>query len=230
MIYISDQIRPEAQNVITRLHKMGIKVYVITGDNKRTALHVASLLEIAQDHVIYDCLPSDKVNKIRMLQQQNNQVVAMVGDGINDAPALAQADVGIAIASGTDIATEAADLVLMKSNLTAVVIAIHLSRVIVRRIYLNLGWALLYNIIAIPLAAGVLLPVTHQALPPYIAGLSMAMSSVSVLVSSLLLYCYKKPNITSNIGSVKRSHTRTGVEMQDIRSSHKKSIESSFPL
>ena len=150
---------------------------MITGDNKRTALHVASLLNIPQEQVIYECLPSDKVNKVRMLQQNKKQVVAMVGDGINDSPALAQADVGMAIATGTDIAVDAADLVLMQSDLKAVLTAIDLSRAIVRRIYLNLSWALLYNTIAIPLAGGALLPFTHTAVPPYVAGLAMALSS-----------------------------------------------------
>eukprot|EP00624_Nannochloropsis_granulata_P004403 evm.model.NODE_31921_length_33497_cov_50.621609.7 len=192
-IEILDRPRPEAKAVLQALsQKLKLQVYMVTGDNARTAATVARGLGIPASHVMAETLPSNKVSKIKELQSRGH-IVAMVGDGINDAPALAQADVGLAIGAGVEVAQEAADMVLMKSDLTAVLTAIHLSRVIVRRIYLNLVWALLYNVVSIPLAAGLLLPWLHTPLPPYVAGAAMALSSVSVVASSLALKWYTPP-------------------------------------
>ena len=194
-IEILDRPRPEAKAVLRALSQdLKLQVYMVTGDNARTAATVARGLGIPASHVMAETLPSNKVAKIKDLQRRGH-VVAMVGDGINDAPALAQADVGLAIGAGVEVAQEAADMVLMKSDLTAVLTAIHLSRVIVRRIYLNLVWALLYNVVGIPLAAGLLLPWLHTAIPPYVAGAAMALSSVSVVASSLALKWYTPPRV-----------------------------------
>lgn len=197
-IEILDRPRPEAKAVLRALsQKLKLQVYMVTGDNARTAATVARGLGIPASHVMAETLPSNKVSKIKELQSRGH-IVAMVGDGINDAPALAQADVGLAIGAGVEVAQEAADMVLMKSDLTAVLTAIHLSRVIVRRIYLNLVWALMYNVVGIPLAAGLLLPWLHTAIPPYVAGAAMALSSVSVVASSLALKWYSPPSVRIN--------------------------------
>ncbi len=137
-------------------------------------------------------MPADKASKIEELQH-NGQVVAMIGDGINDSPALAKADLGIAIGAGSHIAVDAADMVLVRNNLEDVVVALDLSRTVFRRIKWNLMWALIYNIIAIPFAAGVWYPYTHTLVPPQFAGLAMAFSSVSVVMSSLALRLYTRP-------------------------------------
>lgn len=193
-IALSDSIKPEATEVVSVLRQRGIKIYMLTGDNERTARLIAQAVGI-QD-VFAQVLPSHKASKIKELQAEGH-VVAMVGDGINDAPALAQADLGIAVGTGTDIAVEAADVVLIKDHLMDVAVAIHLSHATVRRIHLNLLWAVIYNWIGIPLAAGVLFPVGVM-LTPVIASLAMAFSSVSVVCSSLLLKRYKKPTFGRN--------------------------------
>jgi len=194
-IEINDAPRPESAATIAALEKLGIKVWMLTGDNVVTAKAIGKELGIAEERILADTLPSKKMAKISDLQEQGS-VVAMVGDGINDSPALAQADVGIAIGAGTEIAIEAADMVLVQSNLDGVLTAIHLSKAIVKRIHLNFAWAMLYNIFGIPLAAGVFLPIMHTVIPPHFAGLAMALSSVSVVSSSLLLKYYRKPNIS----------------------------------
>jgi len=158
---------------------------MLTGDNARTAQAIASQAGI--DQVFSDVLPSEKASKVRELQAEG-RVVAMVGDGINDSPALAQANVGIAVGAGTDIAIETADVVLMRSNLADVVTCIDISRRTFRRIKLNLFLAFVYNTAAIPVAAGVFYPLMYPTpMPPWVAGLAMAVSSISVLISSLLL-------------------------------------------
>ncbi|XP_051137754.1 probable copper-transporting ATPase HMA5 [Andrographis paniculata] len=190
ILAISDPLKPGAREVISFLKSMKVKSIVVTGDNWGTANAIAK--EVGIDSVFAEAKPEHKAEKVKELQAAGN-VVAMVGDGINDSPALVAADVGMAIGAGTDIAIEAADIVLMKSNLEDVITAIHLSRMTFSRIRLNYLWALGYNILGIPIAAGALFPSTGFRLPPWIAGAAMAASSVSVVCSSLLLKNYKRP-------------------------------------
>lgn len=187
---ISDPVKPEAAGVIAALQKHGLQCHMLTGDNRATARTIAAQLGIA--HVSAEVLPAGKAAFVAELQA-GGAAVAMVGDGVNDSPALAKADVGIAIGRGTDIAIEAADYVLMRSELDDVLTALDLSRVTFNRIRMNYLWAFGYNAVAIPIAAGVLYPGLHFQLPPWVAGACMAMSSVSVVCSSLLLRRYKAP-------------------------------------
>lgn len=208
---IMDQAKDEATLTVNVLQQIfGIKVHMLTGDNIRTAKNVANFIGIPVNNVKADVLPEEKVDYIRLLRSQGEHV-AMVGDGINDSPALAEADVGIAIGSGTQIAHEAAGIVLVNSSLTDLLVAIDLARTIYFRIQLNLIWALGYNTLAIPIAAGLLYPWTHMALPPYVAAFAMALSSVSVLMSSLSLNRYIPPTFDKRYGRNMRS-CELGVE------------------
>jgi Cu2+-exporting ATPase len=184
LIAIADAVRPTARETIERLHNLGVQVAMLTGDNRATAKRIAA--ELGLDTVFAEVLPGQKADKVKELQA-TGKLVAMVGDGINDAPALAQADVGIAIGAGTDVAVETADVVLMKSDPVDVLGAIALSRATVRKMKQNLFWAVGYNTIAFPIAAGVFYPSIGLLLRPEIAALSMAGSSFLVAVNALLL-------------------------------------------
>lgn len=189
LIALADVLKESSHEAVKRLHRLGIKTFMITGDNKRVAQAVGH--ELGIDEINAEVLPQDKINIIKSYQKQGLKV-AMVGDGINDAPALAQADIGIAIGSGTDVAKETGDVILVRSDLLDVERAIRLGKMTLRKIKQNLFWALIYNLIGIPVAAGVLYPVTGALLPPEWAGLAMAFSSVSVVSNSLLLTTYGK--------------------------------------
>jgi Cu+-exporting ATPase len=184
VIVVSDSIRPSSREAVERLRSMGVDVVLLTGDRRPAAEAIARQAGI--DRVFAELLPRDKVEQIRQLQA-TNRVVAMVGDGINDAPALAQSDVGISMPKGTDIAIEASDIALMRSDLRGVPSAISLSRRTMETMKQNLFWAFVYNVIGIPIAAGVLFPVTGLMLSPIIASAAMAFSSVSVVMNSLRL-------------------------------------------
>ncbi|RFU32791.1 hypothetical protein B7463_g3549, partial [Scytalidium lignicola] len=203
MFSISDPIRPEAPKIITALRKRNVQVWMLSGDNYLTASAIGAQVGIDQDNIIAGVLPSQKAEKIQYLQKSlkkrtgrkeyadQRAMIAMVGDGINDSPALTTADLGIAIGSGSDIAISSAEFVLVSSNLISLVTLIDLSRIVFRRIKFNFGWALVYNLIALPVAAGVLYPVvsngSHVRLDPVWASLAMACSSISVVCSSLAL-------------------------------------------
>jgi len=188
LVAVSDTPRENAPEAIDQLHRMGIQTVMLTGDNRRTAEAIAR--QVGIDKVIAEVLPEDKVKAVLHLQRDGN-LVAMVGDGINDAPALAQSDVGIALGSGTDIAMESGDIVLVKDDLRDVVAAIRLSHYTIRKVKQNLFWAFFYNSIGIPIAAGVLYPFLGFLLNPVIAAAAMGFSSVSVVTNSLLMNRYR---------------------------------------
>jgi Cu+-exporting ATPase len=184
VIVVADAIRPTSADAVRELASMGVDVVLLTGDRQSTADAIAK--EVGISRVVAGVLPAGKVEEIRSLQLEG-RVVAMVGDGINDAPALAQADVGISMPKGTDIAMEASDIALMRSDLRGVPAAISLSRQTMRTMKQNLFWAFVYNVVGIPIAAGVLYPATGLMLSPIIASAAMALSSVSVVTNSLRL-------------------------------------------
>lgn len=192
-VAVADVVKPDSAKAIAALRRMGRRVVLLTGDNQRTANAIAR--QIGVDQVIAQVLPQDKAKCVAQLQQQG-QRVAMVGDGVNDAPALAQADVGLAIGAGTDIAIESADVVLMKSSLLDIPAAMDLSRAVLRNIKQNLFWAFFYNSIGIPVAAGVLYPALHLTLNPMLAAAAMSLSSVCVVSNALRLRGWKPPVFT----------------------------------
>jgi len=192
VIAAADVLKPDAAVTIRRQREMGLAVVMLTGDNRRTAEAIARQAGI--ERVLAEVLPEDKAAQIKRLQGEGHRV-AMVGDGINDAPALTQADVGIVMGSGTDVAIEAADVTLMRSDLAAVVVALELSRRTIQIVKQNLGWAFGYNVLLIPVAAGVLYPLAGVLLSPILAGAAMAFSSVSVVTSSLRLKRWQPPPV-----------------------------------
>lgn len=187
-VMVADEIKIESVEAIKNLHALGIKVVMLTGDDEKAAKYIGSLVGI--DDVVAHVLPQDKLEKIKELQSQG-RIVAMAGDGVNDAPALAQADVGIAMGTGTDVAIESAGITLLGGDISKLVKAIKLSKITMRGIKQNLFWAFVYNVVGIPLAAGVFYPIFGWLLNPIFAGLAMAMSSVSVVSNSLRIKAKK---------------------------------------
>ena len=209
VIAVADTIRETSRAAIQRFNEMGLHVVMLTGDNKVTAEAIRKELGIEQ--AISDVLPTQKEAHIRSLQEEGHKV-AMVGDGINDAPALTRADIGIAIGAGTDIAIESADVVLMKDSLDDVAAAIDLSRAVVRNIHMNLFWAFFYNVLGIPLAAGVLYPAFQLRLSPMIGSAAMSLSSVCVVTNALRLRFFKRkgtPLAEKSAPALDASHTDT---------------------
>jgi Cu+-exporting ATPase len=197
LIAVADTLKEFTTEAIQRLHKLGIATVMITGDNRRTAEAIAR--QVGIDQVLAEVLPQDKAAEVEKLQAQGKKV-AMVGDGVNDAPALARSDVGMAIGSGTDVAKETGDVILIKDDIRDVVVALEVARATMRKVKQNLFWAFIYNTLGIPIAAGLLYPFISLVISPEIAGLLMAISSITVTLNTLLLKGFR-PSIHREGGS-----------------------------
>jgi Cu+-exporting ATPase len=184
LIAVADTLKEHSGEAIQQLHRLGLEVAMITGDNLRTAQAIAR--QVGIDRVLAEVLPRDKAEEIKKLQASGRRV-AMVGDGVNDAPALAQSDVGMAIGSGTDVAKETGDVILIKDDLRDVVVALEVAKATMRKVKQNLFWAFFYNTLGIPIGAGLLYPVIRLVVSPELAAALMALSSVSVTLNTLLL-------------------------------------------
>lgn len=193
-------------------------LFVTTGDNRRTANAVRSKLGLPNNRVLAEALPAAKLEQVRKLQEEG-RVVAMIGDGVNDSPALAQADIGISVGTGAEIANETSDVVLVKGHVADVCTALDLSRVIFHRIQWNFLWSLVYNCLGIPIAAGAFYPLIHARLPPTVAGLAMALSSISVVLSSLMLRLYRAPDVTEDSARPQTEEHGNQNDSDDLRSS-----------
>ena len=203
LIAVADTLKDSTAEAIQRLHKLGIETVMITGDNRRTAEAIAR--QVGIDRVLAEVLPQDKADEVKKLQAQGKKV-AMVGDGVNDAPALAQADVGLAIGSGTDVAKETGDVILIKDDIQDVVVALEVAKATMRKVKQNLFWAFFYNVLGIPLGAGLFYPLASLVISPELAGLMMAVSSISVTLNTLLLKGFR-PSIGRNQKPIQPSGT-----------------------
>jgi len=224
IIALADTPKPESASIIRQLHRMGITVYMCTGDNKRTALSVAAQLGLPPERVVSEALPEDKHALVQKLQKEGG-IVGMMGDGINDSVALVAADLGMSVGAGTDVALEAAEVVLMRNDLRDMLVALDLSRATLRRIKLNFIWALGFNLIGIPVAAGVFYPAVQLRLPPELAALAMALSSVTVITSSLLLKRYQRPVIKKIKGRTTARPRRSSASTSISAAMHMEEVE-----
>ena len=226
---LADTIKPESRCVVKNLQDRGIECWMVTGDNRRTAASVAQQIGIDPSHVQSEVLPADKFHTVEKLQQQNH-IVGFIGDGINDSPAIAQADLGIAMGAGTDVAIEAASMVLVNSDLRDVVTALDLSRTTFQRIRLNFVWALGYNLIGIPYAGGLFYPTFGLRLSPEFAAIAMACSSLLVLCSSLLLKVYRKPVLNLDDGETTVTKKKEEEEEETVIEVHHSILQMSSML